>query len=490
MKILIAEDELMNRRLLEVNVTKWGHEPVLATDGEQAWKTLQGPDAPSVVLLDWMMPGMDGVEICRRLRDRDEPRMVYVIMVTTNAQPGDIVEGLEAGADDYVTKPFDPQELRARVDVGIRMVELHRQLIDREASLAAARARLADRAGFEAAVGGMSDGIVTLDEQWCVAYANRAAQLLLNLLGEDYEGKSLAEVLAPFDLSKSVADLRASVEQTTDLEISRTGAGVTLWIDARITRLFDDDGNLTNVVMALRDATDRIDTRNREMRFMNSISHKLRTPLTVIAGTLDVMAHLSPERRSEAWDRLLGICQRQIKRLDETIGRLLKFRELSEKGPVAVAEPVEVAQVIETVESELRGRYPDEEVECDVSITAGAERISAGVDDLRLIIEELADNAVKFAEERPVQIAISVDRDDEGTLRVTVTDNGPGIPHEFLDRVFEGYLQIEEATTGQVKGLGLGLRIVKEVAEAHGGDVTIQSRLGEGTSVTVIYPTD
>ena len=115
MRILIAEDEPTNRLLLEVSVRKWGHEPVVATDGCEAWELLQSPDAPAIALLDWMMPGIDGVEICRRLRAGREPRMVYVIMVTTHTQPGDIVAGLEAGADDYVTKPFDPHELRVHV---------------------------------------------------------------------------------------------------------------------------------------------------------------------------------------------------------------------------------------------------------------------------------------------------------------------------------------------------------------------------------------
>ncbi|MGI5820324.1 MAG: ATP-binding protein [Armatimonadota bacterium] len=485
MRILIAEDEPTNRLLLQVSVRKWGHEPVIAEDGREAWALLEGPDAPPVALLDWMMPGMDGVEICRRLRASPEPRMIYVIMVTTNARPQDIVEGLEAGADDYVTKPFDPPELRARVDVGVRMVELHRRLTERERSLAAAQARLADRARFETAVGAMSDGIVTADDRWRITYANRAAELLLNLVGEDYEGSALEQVLERFELSEDAGALRESEERTTDLQIARIGTEVTLWIDGRITRLFDDAGGLTDVILTLRDATDRMNARNRELRFMNSISHKLRTPLTVIGGTLDVMAHLPTDRLSEAWERLLPICLRQVRRLDETIGRLLKFRELSETEVAVDVEPVEVGPVIEGVERTLRDRYPDEEIEFDTAIAPDAERVAVGAEDLRLIIEELADNAIKFAESRPVEVEVSVDREADGAPRILVTDNGPGIPHEYLDRVFEGYLQIEEVTTGQIRGLGLGLRIVRQLAEAHGGDVTIRSEIGHGTTVTV-----
>lgn len=488
MRILIAEDEATNRLLMEVSVRKWGHEPVVAKDGQEAWELLESGEAPPVVLLDWMMPGLDGVEICRLLRGSSEPRMIYVIMVTTNAQPSDIVEGLEAGADDYVTKPFDPQELRARVNVGVRMVELHRRLAERERSLAAARARLADRARFEAAVEAMSDGIVTTDDRWRITYANRSAELLLNLVSDDGEGRRLADVLERFELSEEAAALEEGTEETTDVEIARTGVGVKLWIDGRVTRLFDADGKFTDAVLTLRDATDRVNARNREMRFMNSISHKLRTPLTVIGGSLDVMAHLPPERMAEAWERLLPICQRQVKRLDETIGRLLKFRELSAAGQSAEMAPVDLAEVIGEVEADLRDRYPEEEIEFDTTIAAEAEKVMMGADDLRLVVEELTDNAVKFAEQRPVRVAVTGERDAEGALRISVADNGPGIPHEYLDRVFEGYVQIEEVTTGQIHGLGLGLRIVKQVAEAHGGDVSIESELGSGTTVTVTLP--
>jgi len=490
MRILVAEDEAMNRRLLEVSVRKWGHEPIIASDGAEAWKLLNSPDAPSIAMLDWMMPGIDGVEICRRLRESPEQRMIYVIMVTTNARPADIVEGLEAGADDYVTKPFDPQELRARVDVGVRMVALHRRLAERGRSLASARARLEDQARFESAVGGMSDGIATVDAQWRLSYANRSAELLLNLVDEDYAGRLLRDILEPFELSQDPTAIEESAEGTTELEIARTGEDVKLWMDGRVTRRFDDEGRLTDAVLTLRDATDRMNARNREMRFMNTISHKLRTPLTVIGGSLDVIAHLPREQVQEAWERLLPICLRQVKRLDETIARLLQFRELSVGEPSAEIEPVDLADVIEQVELALRAQYPEEEIEFASTIATEANHVVIAPDDVRLVIDELVDNSVKFAEQRPVQVGVGVDRDEDGALRIAVSDNGPGIPHEHLDRVFEGYVQIEEVVTGQVRGLGLGLRIVWQIADAHGGAVAIQSAIGQGTTVTVTLPPD
>ena len=98
MRVLVADDEATNRLLLTVSVKKWGHEPVVAQSGDEAWEILRGDDPPPIALLDWMMPGMDGIEVCQRLRETDDTGLVYVIMVTTNAQQDDIVTGLHSGA--------------------------------------------------------------------------------------------------------------------------------------------------------------------------------------------------------------------------------------------------------------------------------------------------------------------------------------------------------------------------------------------------------
>jgi len=142
MRILIAEDDPVSRLLLETHLRRWGHEPVATPDGEAAWEALQRDDAPALAILDWMMPGLAGVEICRRARLRDASRALYVILLTARADRRDTVEGLGAGADDYVTKPFDAAELHARVNVGIRVAGLQAELAARIAELEEALTRV------------------------------------------------------------------------------------------------------------------------------------------------------------------------------------------------------------------------------------------------------------------------------------------------------------------------------------------------------------
>jgi len=131
MKALIAEDDLTSRTLLEAVLRKWGFTVVSAQNGREAWEALQAEDAPRLAIIDWMMPEMDGVELCRKLRQRDRALPVHVIFLTTRDRREDVIEGLRAGASDYVTKPFDREELHARVQVGRRVVELQSALARR-----------------------------------------------------------------------------------------------------------------------------------------------------------------------------------------------------------------------------------------------------------------------------------------------------------------------------------------------------------------------
>jgi DNA-binding response OmpR family regulator len=131
MKVLVAEDNLTSRRMMEAILVRWGYEVVSVANGKEAWDILQAPDAPKIALLDWMMPELHGVEVCRRVRDLNQSEPTHIIILTARGMKNDVVKGLEAGANDFVPKPFDSEELRARIQVGKRLVELQSALADR-----------------------------------------------------------------------------------------------------------------------------------------------------------------------------------------------------------------------------------------------------------------------------------------------------------------------------------------------------------------------
>src|SRR3984957_11092385 len=131
MRILIADDSIVSRHLLDATLRKWGYEVAVACDGVEAWNALDSDDAPKLAILDWVMPGLTGPEVCRRVRDRakDKDTYTYILLLTSKSLKEDLIEGMEAGADDYVTKPFDQHELKVRLRAGTRIIDLERELV-------------------------------------------------------------------------------------------------------------------------------------------------------------------------------------------------------------------------------------------------------------------------------------------------------------------------------------------------------------------------
>src|SRR5712692_10228579 len=142
MRILIAEDSIVSRHLVEATLRKWGYEVVVASDGLEAWQILQSEGAPRLAILDWVMPGLTGPEVCKRVREHERDRSTdkdtdytYLLLLTSKSQREDIIEGMEAGADDYLTKPFDQHELKVRLRAGTRIIDLQRQLVTAQTDL-------------------------------------------------------------------------------------------------------------------------------------------------------------------------------------------------------------------------------------------------------------------------------------------------------------------------------------------------------------------
>lgn len=186
MKVLVADDEAVSRRLLESSLRRWGYDVVVAKDGHEASRILLSPDAPKLAVLDWLMPGIDGTQLCRDLRRNKPEPYTYILLLTGKREKDDVIRGLDAGADDYVTKPFDPAELRVRLRTGKRILYLQEQLIN-------AREALRDQATHDKLTG-----------LW-----NRAA--IVDILGNELaraqrQGMPVAIVMADLDSFKHVND--------------------------------------------------------------------------------------------------------------------------------------------------------------------------------------------------------------------------------------------------------------------------------------------
>jgi two-component system, cell cycle response regulator len=175
MKVLAAEDNPVFQSMLANMLTKWGYTPVVARDGNEAWEALQQPDGPQLAILDWMMPGLNGVDVCRGVRAAGREPYVYILLLTARSDAQDLVEGMEAGADDYLTKPFQAHELRVRLRAGRRILDLQQQLL-------AAREALREQATHDGLTGLLNRNsiLAILDKE--LARASREDQPLSVLM--------------------------------------------------------------------------------------------------------------------------------------------------------------------------------------------------------------------------------------------------------------------------------------------------------------------
>ena len=148
MRILIAEDDPVSRLVLTTNLVNWGHEVVTAVNGMEAWQASQQEDAPRLVILDWMMPELEGPEVCRRIREMPTAVSPYIILLTARQGTKEVVAGMQAGADDYLTKPYIREELRVRVEVGVKMIDLQQKLADQIVELKEAAERVKSLQGI------------------------------------------------------------------------------------------------------------------------------------------------------------------------------------------------------------------------------------------------------------------------------------------------------------------------------------------------------
>ena len=428
-----------------------------------------------VVLLDLTLPDSQGLGAFFAFHARFPETPVVVLSRLDDEATA--VRAVHAGAQDYLVKGEGN---------GALLVRSVRCAIERQQALRH-QALLMERERLDTALAQMSDGIVVTDAEGRITSANHAACLLLNQSATSCKGQLLEVALSRFTLSLPPTRLLALPETVTAFEISRPHTRPPLFLDARLIRLFDDAGDLLSSVLVLRDITDERHARHVQTSFFLLVSHKLRTPLSVIVGYLDLLKRLPREQLLEEWDQMVGVMDREVMRLHHMVQRLLEYKTLGSREREAEAEQADLAAVIARAAARLRRRYPDRQLELTSRLGEEAQQAGMAAEDATFVIEQLLDNAVKFAERDPVEVKVQAEA-QESCLRLLVTDNGRGIPHEYFDRIFDGFVQVEDRATGQVPGLGVGLRMARQVVEEYGGAMTVESQMGEGSTFSFTLP--
>jgi PAS domain S-box-containing protein len=264
MRILVADDDLICRRRFQAMLTSWGHEVVIASNGLEAWDALRSEKAPRLALLDWMMPELDGVDVVRRVRESPQHSTPYVILLSARGSQEDVVRGLDAGANDYLKKPVSPPELRARIQVGARVLELQQHLAERvsqlEVALGERERAQAESLRLAAAVTQATEAIVITDARGTIQYVNPAFTAITGYSAPEALGRN------PSLLKSGRHDLKyyeslwktILVGQTWQGEVVNRRKDGTLYTEQMsITPVRNGTGAITNFIAIKEDVTKR-----------------------------------------------------------------------------------------------------------------------------------------------------------------------------------------------------------------------------------------
>ena len=241
-KILVADDIKQNVKLLKVILTASEYDVIEAYDGEETLEKVQ-TENPELILLDIMMPKLSGFEVCKKLRANDRTKNIPVIMITALHEMDDRIKGIEAGADDFISKPFNKVELLARIKSLLRMRQIPAK--EEEANV------------LESVLSGLEEGVVVTDGQWKITHINQTAKELLNIHETDTANIDLQTHLSRLNLSIPVDTLLTTREKTTDFQILPANTQTPVSINTRMTKLFDDHGSVVSISLVMRKEVDR-----------------------------------------------------------------------------------------------------------------------------------------------------------------------------------------------------------------------------------------
>lgn len=509
--ILLVDDRPENLIALSAILDTPDYRLVQARSGQEALRCLLSEDF-ALILLDVRMPGMDGFETARMIKQRERSKYIPIIFITAvNLETSFLFKGYDAGAVDYIVKPFDSTILRSKVAV---FADLHRknELVRQQASALRHHERLereqevarreleilrrekAVSEKYRDLVEGIRDGIVwtanpeTLEFSLISSHASR-------IIGETNAQEAFTRSLvAERSFQQALVRIRNGAFKDATFEHRLSGAdGESLWFQTHL-RLGESEVpgqmelrglsiNVTRIKAAQEEADRAVQVRDE---FLSIASHEIRTPLTPLRLKLELMQRMVKAGIFEAPQiaKLTAALDKscyQVDRLARLTDELLDVSRINGGKFTLMKEPVELSDVVKDVCDRFKGDLSRSG--CELRLALASAR---GLWD-RLKVEQvvinLLTNALKYGEAKPIEISTG---EQDGMALLRIRDHGIGIREEDHERIFTLY---ERAVSPMnYGGLGLGLYIVKKIAEAHGGNVVVQSKPRDGAVFTVQLP--
>ena len=476
--ILIIDDQKVMRETIGLLLAREDYTLAFAKDGRTGLEKAEQL-IPDLILLDIMMPGMDGFEVCRRLRQHPVLAEVPIVMVTALNDRKSWMKGIEAGADDFVFKPFDSVELRTRVHNITRLNRYRRLLVE--------------RVKFEWVLDQANEGYLMVDEEGRLLYANSRARLYLDLPMDDVTriDDSFMELardrfhLEPRDAWRNWPDDPVG-NAPRYLVRPESETSKSFWL--HVSNLNLPTGGEVQQVIALRDVTEQMELQRDIWRFHSMIFHKLRTPLTVMMNSLEILSRhsdrLDPEQRAELTGRALSGGRRLQAEVEDILGYL------KSAGTAPSGKGFNVRE-LEDLIHRVAGKLEIDAVSMAGMDKLGDMRIKLAPQAIEAIMWEVLENAKKFHPEQDPSIQVFAFMMKSNEVGIWLGDDGLSLSPEQLAQVWMPYYQGEKAFTGEVSGMGLGLPMVASIIWGIGGRCRMYNRREEpGVIVELIIPVE
>ena len=464
-KILVVEDEDSMRQLIQARVEFEGYDVDTCEDGELAIEYLNTSKLPDLILLDIMMPNMNGYEVCKWIRENEKTRNVPVVFLTALGDDDHKIMGHDAGNDDYLVKPFNPNELVARIKSLLR-INFYRSMLD-------------EREKLHAAVSDLSEGIIICDKKWVPTLVNNSASNWITKNIANTETINILDVIFDnFEVSKPRIEIEKQTEESGFIEIAK---GHELILSARITPIKNPLGELTSRVITLRNITELECANRLKHSILDVAGHKLKAPISLIRTVSKMLyADAGLNKTAKAMPvQMLGEVADYLEVIHERMLMLfmLKMEEmcLNENG-VDIIEYLEKISGYESFKNVKFTLNPQDEI----------PKIMINPKYLDIIFYNLIDNTVKFNDKDEPEIIVTLNKTSNNRLVIRFEDNGPGMEFDNTLHMFTAL----RTSTGTYAGVsaGLGLWMVKEVIETLKGQFDLVSIPGESAAFEFTLP--
>jgi PAS domain S-box-containing protein len=484
--ILLADDNAdmreYVRRLLGQNYTVQ-----TVTNGTEALAAARR-HPPDLILTDVMMPGIDGFELLRELRASESTATIPVILLSARAGEDARIEGLEAGADDYIVKPFTAREMLARVGAHLALSRLRRDASERERDLRAEAE--AERERATTLLESISDGFIGLDTEWRFIYLNAASEHILGISRGDILGKSFWDWFPEVKGTLVETQYRRAMSERISTHFDNYYVPWQRWFENRVypskdgglSIFYQDITQRKHTEEAMRKANEALETANSDLeQYAYSATHDLREPLRMVRIYCELLSQTYTGKIGPDADRMLGYCADGARRMDDLINDLLTYmRAAAPTDEITEAVPVEKS--LDAALLNLRTAI----------LEASATVIRDPMPSLRMaavhaqqIFQNLIGNSLKYRSVAPPVIHIGARREG-GAWIISVRDNGIGIEPIYRNQVFGLFKRLH--TAAKYSGTGIGLAICKRLVERYGGRIWLESEAGAGSTFFFSVP--